>query len=158
MTSKSNNSQHYFSAIYSFSTDPSDLFLTYYSVQKSFVKDAYPVSLQVPTTLKLSFSRDYSAYDVWQKRYGFLSKLFFKPWAVNHWKKKQGREGGGGKREKGMHAHTHEGARRRFLWWIHKLLLSEIKSQNLLSPFSSDFHLRTLCHILFSQLVAVVYI
>ena len=122
------------------------------------MEDPYPNSSQTPATLKLSFSRDHLAHDVWHKRYGFLSKLLFKPWTVNHWEKMQGREGSGGKGKKGVHIHTHKGARRHYLWWIHKTLLSEIKSPNSPSPFSSVFHLCIVCHILFSHLVAVVYI
>lgn len=73
-------------------------------------------------------------------------------------RKSKGGWGGGGKGRKGMYICTHEGTRRHSLWWIHKTLLSEIKSPHSPSSFSSVFHLHTVCHILFSHLVAVVYI
>lgn len=137
------------------STDPSDVVLC--SAPKYFVGDSYPYSSQAPPLLKVSFlMRSLSSWSMTKNDMDFsLSFSSNSGLPISERKSKQGREVKG-EGEKGMHVRTHEGDRRHYWWWIRKTQHPEIKPPNSPSPFSSAFYLCTVCHILFSYLVAVM--
>lgn len=140
-----------------FSTDPTDVVLCYCNTPKYFVGDPYPHSSQVCLLLKVSFlMRSLSSWSMTKNGMDFSPSFSSNcGLSISERKSKKGREEEG-KGGKGMHVRTHEGDRRHYGWWIHKTMHSEIKFPNSPSPFSSVFYLCTVCHILFSHLVAVM--